>query len=402
LGPTCSGARSSFLPSASGGNVARAASGSAAMLHKCVATNRCCPKLHEANLGAEGEQHSTHYYSDPYLHEDPRVINAVVGEEGGTDFPAYAMALMYDPTSAQPEEQPEEPQSEDEEEGLSVGNESAGFVEDVDDFMSVPQLVSSSPPTRIPSSLGGALRLATGTTGPSAAPGPARGGRCIASGPLLPVAPPEGIGEEGSGAGRARSSSAPRSAAPSTFRPLPAAKNTQVGGASGSEAQPQAEFANAPQGNNCVLKEVEGKAANSATSLDRLGHFEPATDIKLDRSFPGPGSIAAGGGRPSSAWAHAQASSQTSVPRPPLASSMASPSPEQGAHVHRQHKTLSRSLREARACKSEAGAASIAAILQVVAHVQEASTTPCEPGREHWHDQPWVDCAADRQLVSLH
>jgi len=385
------------------------------MLHKCVATNRCCPKLHEENLGAEPDQHSAHLYSNPYLHEDPRLINAIVGEDNGLDFPASAMALMYDPTSAQPEEQQsEEQQSEDEEEGLSVGNESAGFVEDVDDFMSVPKLVSSSPPTRMPS-LGGALRIATGTTGPISARGPGRGGRCSCSGPSIPVARPpsltanwdKDVGDEGSGAGHARSSSAPRSAAPSTLRPSPAAKNAQVGGSAGSKAQPPSELAYAHHGTNCTRNDVEGdmplkgQTLKSVASQGRLGHLDPTPGIKVDRSFPGPGD-AAGGGRHSSAQACAQGSSQTSASRPALASSMAPPLSEQGGQVHRQHKTLSRSLREARACKSEAGAASIAAILQVVAQAQEASDTPLEPGRDPWHGKRWADGAAERQLVSGH
>lgn len=360
----------------------------------------------------EPEQHSSHLYSNPYLHEDPRLINAIVGEEGGPDFPASAMALMYDPTSAQPEEQ----LSEDEEEGLSVGHESAAFVEDVDDFMSVPKLVSSSPPTRIPSSLGGALRLATGTSGPLSARGPGRGGRWTSSGPSLPVAQPPSltatwdIGEEGGGAGLTRSSSAPRSAAPSTLRPLPAAKNAQAGGFSGSRAQPLAEFANPPRGSNSAPEEVEGqtcmplegKAAKSAACQSRLGHLDPTSGIKLDRSFPDPGSVAAGGGRLSSVRTVAQECSQTSVPRPPLESIMASLSPEPGNQVHRQHKTLSRSLMEARACKSAAGSASIAAILQVVAQAQEAAATSRVPGHEHWHRQHWADCTAEQQLVSGH
>lgn len=364
------------------------------MLHKCVASNRCCPKLHEENLGLDPEQHASHLYSNPYLQEDPRIINATLSEEGGLDFPAHAMALMYDPTCAQAEEQQSE---EDEEEGLSVGNESVGLVENVDDFMSMPKLVSASPPTRIPSSLGGALRLpaASATGGPSSTLVPGLGGRRTSSTPSLPLPQPRSlttawdIGEEGDGVGRARSSSAPRSAAPSTLRPLSAAKGTQAGGSSGSRAQPLAEFASPPRG-------------KSADSHGRLGHLEPASGITLDRSFPGPGSAAAGGGRPSSARTGMQDPGPARARRPPLASSVAPPPPEEGSQVHRQQKTLSRSLREAKACKSAAGSASIAAIMQVVAQSQEAANTPRGPGHAHWHHQRWADCAADRQLVSGH
>lgn len=375
------------------------------MLHKCVASNRCCPKLHEESLGLDPEN-ASHLYSNPYLQEDPRIINATLGEEGGPDFPAHAMALMYDPTCAQAEEQQSE--SEDEEEGLSVGNESIGLVENVDDFMSMPKLVTASPPTRIPSSLGGALRAIE----PSSALVPGLGGRRASSSPSLPVPQPPSlttawdIGEEGGGVDHARSSSSPRPAAPSTLRPLPAAKNTQAGGSSGSKAQPLAEFASPPRGHEEAKGEtgmpLQGKAAKSAASHSGLGHFEPASGITLDRSFPGPGSVAAGRGRPSSARTMVQDSSQTAVRMPPLASSTASPSPEQGSQVHRQQKTLSRSLREAKACKSAAGAASIAAIMQVVAQSQEASGTPLAPGHAHWHHQRWTDCAAERQLVSGH
>eukprot|EP00928_Gymnodinium_smaydae_P046297 TRINITY_DN30841_c0_g1_i1.p1 TRINITY_DN30841_c0_g1~~TRINITY_DN30841_c0_g1_i1.p1 ORF type:complete len:257 (-),score=59.45 TRINITY_DN30841_c0_g1_i1:168-938(-) len=69
------------------------------MLHRCVATDRCCPKLHEEEM--EGRitagPGSMHYnYPNSYMFEEYANPSAALSAEG-EEFPAGALSLMYSP-----------------------------------------------------------------------------------------------------------------------------------------------------------------------------------------------------------------------------------------------------------------------------------------------------------------
>ncbi|CAJ1326894.1 unnamed protein product [Effrenium voratum] len=70
-----------------------AAGAGESMLHRCAATNHCCPKLSEEDFNGLSAFGNAQMYVNPFMY-DPNA--AFAGEETG-DFPPGALALMYDP-----------------------------------------------------------------------------------------------------------------------------------------------------------------------------------------------------------------------------------------------------------------------------------------------------------------
>jgi len=311
------------------------------MLHRCVATNRCCPKLHEEDYSGDAPPHAAHLYSNPYMHEDFVHHSALrfSMQEDGVDFPPSALGLMYEPPV-------------DDTDDISEGNHSDGYVQDVDDLLNVPKLISSSSPPKIH----GQQRA------PEGAPANGVGVFLRRVGPK--PADSSEVGDEGA-ASQTRSSSAPRLAAPGRPRlvdrlPMRSMSSKAPGRETGGGKA-------SPSGS--------GSCGSTETSSADGSALRPSA---TSRPRPGasPGRRAPSAVEPGARLGPGSGSSLGPVPASAALGGL-------GAPVQVEPRTLSRSLRDARACTSEAGAASIAAILDVVARAQEVPLQQ-RPNSEKW------------------
>mmetsp|Transcript_9338 Transcript_9338/g.20786 ORF Transcript_9338/g.20786 Transcript_9338/m.20786 type:complete len:277 (-) Transcript_9338:87-917(-) len=178
------------------------------MLNRCVATNRCCPKLHEEDLEAtEGQNATMHLYSNPYMLEEmafPQALQySLDNTPDGADFPPGALSLMYSPP----------PEAEDEfsdEEWLQEESASPSQVV-VDAYLNVPHLMRPNLRETLRSLQGSLDATPSGTRPTAQRP---EGGRGRSSSPSRVA-----FAEEGN-AGVARSSSASRLSGPGNTQPM--------------------------------------------------------------------------------------------------------------------------------------------------------------------------------------
>lgn len=230
------------------------------MLHRCVATNRCCPKLHEDELGVEAMSRSTHMYNNAYMHEELAHSSALHGMEDGSDFPPGALALMYDPPTTDWDDISED------------------WGQGADDVSSAPELMSS--PSKGASLRGNALQR-EGSPGPLAfavlSPGGGlRGGWAIAPSSSLPS---DSVGDEGF-ASSTRSPSTPRLVAPSRPRgagPAPRGWGAHAGDLGSATCQPLA--------SGDVASRATRPAAPPRTTCDFSSHAVGVQQRSLSRSF---------------------------------------------------------------------------------------------------------------------
>lgn len=321
------------------------------MLHRCVATNRCCPKLLEEDYSGENPAQAAHLYSNPYMHEEfahPSALRCM--QEDAVDFPPSALTLMYDPPV-------------DDTDDISDGNHSDGFdVQDVDDLMNVPRLVSSSSPPKIPGSLGSTMRLGGQQKLGEGSAMKGAGSQMRRWSSPRPADPNfTEVGDEGAIA-HTRSSSSPRLAAPGRPRlvdrlPIRSLSSSATPKARGSLGPRAADETSLGPANT-----EDSPCQPSVTSRTRLG-FSPGRGLGGAETSPGgrPGPPGGAPGRGLGGSAPAGL----------------------GAPVLTEPRTLSRSLRDARACQSEVGAASIAAIMDVVAQAQQVPTQQ-RPNSDKW------------------
>lgn len=356
------------------------------MLHRCVATNRCCPKLTEEDYSGDPAAHAAHLYSNPYMHEDFVHSSALrfSMQEDGLDFPPSALALMYDPPI-------------DDTDDLSEGDHSDGYVQDVDDLLNVPKLISSTSPPKISGSLGSAMRLG-GQQKASDASAMRLGGQqktsegssTAGSGSLVRRGSPKtadnsDIGNEGA-ASHTRSSSAPRLTAPGrprlvdrlpmrSFSTRAAGRKKGTRKASLTDADAAADDTSVADTDGSALSlSVTSRPGQTMSSRAGASPGRRAPSSTVPEPLPQPGPRGPGSRMgPGSCGGSAA-----------LGPGLGSATPGGlGKPVQVEPRTLSRSLRDARACKSEVGAASIAAIMDVVAKAQEVPAQQ-RPNSDKW------------------
>lgn len=310
------------------------------MLHRCIATNRCCPKVHEDDFGADGLGNGAHIYSNPYMHEDMSQPSAMCFDLiEGADFPPGAVSLMYDP--------PMDDELDDAD-GHAAAEE---WVQDVDDLIKVPKLASAANGglhPRKPTSLGVSMRK---------------------------VDPIRSLAERGRGLSPAGPAGTTPASPSGMRRPAVA----------GSPATPRGFGVHVvPAGNAGARGRSAGAAfvPPVAASGGDAGEDDLDGSARLDVSEGSPARpLASPPGRAAS--------------RPPRSEAV-QPSPgDEGG----QPRSMSRSLRDAQACQSEAGAASISAIMQCV---QASQAVPAQqrPNSEKWAGR-WAGYNLEKHMKNL-
>mmetsp|Transcript_47337 Transcript_47337/g.135743 ORF Transcript_47337/g.135743 Transcript_47337/m.135743 type:complete len:303 (-) Transcript_47337:103-1011(-) len=298
------------------------------MLHRCVASNRCCPKVRDEDFGPhDGHSSQGQLYGNPFLQEDAALQYNMLSGSG--EFPPGAMNFMYDPTA---------------DAGMDVGSDPGDcdeltddWVQDVDEVASASALAcaglvklkQSDGPMGAAMRAGSAMipahsevRTASGAATSAGLHGRHRNASAPATGSRSPGAP---------------ALSVPRTSAPATPRGL------------GVHSVPPAPPPPPPR-----------------SSTSRAG-----------------GGVGFSPGRPPLPTP-VSCSSEAAKPGQPMAPSM----PGGG------FATIASS--EARQCASQAGAASIAAILQCVAQAQELPAQQ-RPNSEKWqgrfktNSEKWAD-----------
>eukprot|EP00933_Yihiella_yeosuensis_P035297 TRINITY_DN2881_c0_g1_i2.p1 TRINITY_DN2881_c0_g1~~TRINITY_DN2881_c0_g1_i2.p1 ORF type:complete len:320 (-),score=46.19 TRINITY_DN2881_c0_g1_i2:286-1245(-) len=306
------------------------------MLHRCVASSACCPQLKDEDITGSGP--TPQFYSNPFFYEDMsipaalRLNNDHDDEEDGGEFPPGALALMYDP-----------PIDDD------LGS-------DGDDWgQSISRPPSSKPMVRRNDPLGMQLR---GTPTPQNG---GYGGVSRAAGDTgidYPLSPNASLKA-------ARMGPATYSANSQNDNPRPPSINHV-----GSSGQPR------PVG------DVHSPGGNLSASSTQYVYSTPQKS-GFGPSRPNNSSLSPKVGQAGNRQVQQEEENENIVqPRTQSRTLRA-------AEMHldqRQPKSFSRSVREAQACKSEAGQASIAAILQCVAKVEEVPAQQ-RPNSEKWSER---------------
>eukprot|EP00930_Biecheleria_cincta_P055008 TRINITY_DN41380_c0_g1_i1.p1 TRINITY_DN41380_c0_g1~~TRINITY_DN41380_c0_g1_i1.p1 ORF type:complete len:332 (-),score=45.33 TRINITY_DN41380_c0_g1_i1:37-1032(-) len=327
------------------------------MLHRCAATSACCPKLSEEDvvgmgLGPAGR--GTQFYSNPFMHEEhPQLHFSMGGDDEGSDFPPGALALMYDPPI-------------DDELELDGGSDE--WNSDVNSAM--PKLMGneSALPLKRSGPMGPQLR-----TGPQPQPQLRSGDRAPESrfGPEIkkPVSPEiKGSLATSERPVAVRRSEAQGQSAPSELVAYAANRLSPARAASPGKPRGLPSHGDRP-----VAATPEGRGAHGSTT--------PHT------AFGPPGRKPDG---------------ENNVPEKTLVQSVQQPRTQSRSLMQPstrnlssdQPRTFSRSVRDAQACTSEAGAASIAAILQCV---EQADEIPVQqrPNSGKWSER-WNGYSFDR------
>eukprot|EP00931_Biecheleriopsis_adriatica_P048285 TRINITY_DN27895_c0_g1_i1.p1 TRINITY_DN27895_c0_g1~~TRINITY_DN27895_c0_g1_i1.p1 ORF type:complete len:356 (-),score=44.23 TRINITY_DN27895_c0_g1_i1:69-1055(-) len=317
------------------------------MLHRCAASSHCCPKLHEEDFGAAfGGGPGPQLYSNPFFYEEGHagVHFSMNGEEESGDFPPGALALMYDP-----------PIEDDLDDGSESYPDLHSYSAGRNGLQGVALAKRSGP-------LGPQLRSPQLRPNPAGYPG---GGPRYSAGAAddkveddfsqdveKPWCPPtwpkathlttlEGVAHttQSPGARRAASPGRPRDGRASLS---PSAGKSSHGAVASTSFGPSS-------------KKEELKPIG-AGRLSNPDHSDPVTQQSRMPSLP---------------------AKQVTVTQTGLAA--------KGTGAD-QPRTFSRSIREAQACTSEAGAASIAAILQCV---EQAEMVPeiQRPNSEKWSER---------------
>lgn len=328
------------------------------MLHRCAASSACCPKLSEEDvlgmgLGPAGR--GTQFYSNPFMHEEhPQLHFSMGGDDEGSDFPPGALALMYDPPI-------------DDELELDGGSDEWN----PDLNSSMPKLMGNEGvmPLKRNGPLGPQLRsgrqgqpqLRPGDRGPEARFGPEI---------QKPLSPDIKV----SLASHERPISVRRSGAQAQSAPSELAAST---------VNPSSPSRGASPGKPRCLPSRGGDRPTSATPEGRGAHGHAASHASFgppSRKLEGESNVP-------------EKMLVTGVQQPRTQSrSLMQPS-TRGTNCD-QPRTFSRSVRDAQACTSEAGAASIAAILQCVEQAEEVPVQQ-RPNSGKWSER-WSGYSFDR------
>lgn len=318
------------------------------MLQRCVASNRCCPKSRTEGFVENDQERWRDLYTNPYVSNDLVRRKDILQRDA--DYTSDAMALMYEP-----------PQEEDRWDADSVDDwvEDVGATDDHVDMRSMSVSLPAKQRHQSPGSLGASLRQQPGVaasrrpgTGEGSSPG---GGFVVSSASKQPPHVPRGPGAVAT----------PNGLGVHELPSPPPPASRGGGGSPSGSPWPAAHQIGNPQ-----LMSPGNRGALGAHGEARSPGFADLPAPPPPPSF-----------RPQVATATATLPSFS-----PAVAPQSTPSgPVWGdSGTDTQPRSLSRSVREAQlSCTSEAGAASIAAIMQCVAQSQHVPIQQ-RPNSEKW------------------
>lgn len=334
------------------------------MLKRCVTKGRCCPKLRGEDIAHDAAANVGNLYSNPHIQEELSQHLALHMSilDGDADFPEGATALMYEPPK--------------DDMGHWRGDSFDDWtVEDVDSHQGASQMSNSLPAQ---------LRQS--------------GPRAASSGPGRPLHP----SSAGNASGCRSLSADPRAGQSPRAEDVIGSQvkySGRLGAREPTAATPHGLGAHRmPQPPPCAPQRAceSGALGRPPLAEREIQHQQLAASPRQTRPaiFDAPGRGVGYAGQPGIPPA----------PPPPPRRLQNAPQGTWGGDVACgmeaiQPRSLSRSVREAKTCTSEAGAASIAAILQCVAHAQDLPAQQ-RPNSEKWTGR-WVNYDAEKHVHGI-